>query len=261
VLGFSAFDVRLAANLLSMQLRDRYLGSVLGAFWAIANPLFMLALYTFLFGFVMRVRLPGAETTFAYALWLISGYGPWLGTVEALTASTNSIVGASGIVKNLAIKSELLPMAATFVGALTVGVCLLFVVMLTIADGRGVGAALLWLPVVVAVHFALLVAIGLWLAAANVFVRDLGLALPNLLTIAMFATPIFYPIEALPAILQTITAANPFYILVSAYRSVILEQSMPPVPALLYVVLLATVIFALGLAMFRRVKGQFGSLL
>src|SRR6478752_7517935 len=119
MLGFARTDGRLTVNLLAMNIRDRYLGSSLGSVWAIANPLFMLVLYTFLFGFVFKVRLPGAETTFAYALWLISGYGPWLGTVEALTAATHSVVGASGIVKNLAIKTELLPIAATFVGSLT----------------------------------------------------------------------------------------------------------------------------------------------
>jgi lipopolysaccharide transport system permease protein len=221
----------------------------------------MLALYTFLFGFVLKVRLPGAETTFAYALWLITGYGPWLATVEALSASTQSVVGASGIVKNLAIKTELLPISATFVGLVSIGVCLVFLNVLLLADGRVPGVESLWLPVVVAIHFFLLAAIGLWLGAINVFVRDLGLALPNLLTIAMFATPIFYPVESLPAPLQLLTRANPFFILVESYRSVILTQAAPSLGGLAYVVLLATGLFAGGLIAFRRVKGKFGSML
>lgn len=261
MLGFARSDGRLAINLLAMTIRDRYLGSTLGSVWAIANPLFMLVLYTFLFGFVFKVRIPGAETTFAYALWLITGYGPWLGTVEALSAATNSIVGATGIVKNLPIKTELLPIAATFVGLLTVAVCLVFLNVLLIADGRFIGRQALWLPLVVMVHFAFLVALGLWLGAANVFLRDLGLALPNLLTILMFSTPIFYPIESLPGILQRVTQLNPFYILVEAYRSVVLANRAPAAWGLLYVSIVATVIFLSGLAVFRRVKGNFGSML
>ena len=254
-------DLRLGWNLLVMQVRDRYLGSSLGATWAIANPLFMLLLYTFIFGSVLRIRLPGAETTFAYALWLIAGYGPWLATVEATTASASSVVNAGGIVKNLAIKSELLPVAATCVGLITLAVCLLFIIALTLVDGRAPGWTLLWLPLLIAVHFGLLTAMGFWLSAANVFVRDLGLALPNLLTIAMFATPIFYPIESLPPILQRVTYFNPFYILVRSYRAILLEQGGPSGPGLIFVAALAAVVGVAGLLVFRRLKGQFGSML
>ena len=261
MLGFARSDIRLVRNLVAMQVRDRYLGSSVGAAWAVVNPLFMLTLYTFIFAFVLKVRLPGADSTFGYVLWLIAGYGPWLGTVEALTASTHAVVGSSGIVKNLAIRTELLPMAATFACLITLSVCLLFVVVFIIVDGRGLGWSLAWLPVIVLVHVGLLAAIGLWLSAANVFIRDLGLALPNLLTIAMFATPIVYPIESLPAMLQRVTQANPFYVLISAYRSVLLDQREPHLAGLLYVALLAAVMFVGGLMIFRRLKGQFSSML
>ena len=261
MLGFVRKDVRLARNLVAMHVRDRYLGSSAGAAWAVMNPLFMLTLYTFIFAFVLKVRLPGAESTFAYVLWLIAGYGAWLASVDALTASTQAVVGASGIVKNLAIKTELLPLAATCACLITLGVCLVFVVMLMIVDGRGLGWALAWLPVLVIVHLWLLAAVGLWLSAANVFIRDLGLALPNLLTIVMFATPIMYPIQSLPPALQRVTEANPFYILVTAYRSVILDQQAPHLAGLFYVAALGTVLFAGGLMIFRRLKGQFSSML
>jgi hypothetical protein len=68
----------------------------------------------------LRVRIqgescPGAETTLAYVIWLISGYGPWIANTEAIMGAANSVVGASGLVKNMAFKTELLPIA----GALT----------------------------------------------------------------------------------------------------------------------------------------------
>ena len=254
-------DARLTWNLLAMQVRDRYLGSSLGAAWAVANPIFMLALYTFIFGYVLKVRLPGADTTFAYSLWLIAGYAAWLGTVDAISASTNSVVAATGIVKNLAIKTELLPVAATGVGFITLSVCLLFVVVLTFVDGRGIGWPIALLPVIIAIHFGLLAALGLWLSAATVFVRDVSVALPNVLTIAMFATPIFYPIESLPTPLQHVSRFNPFYILVSAYRSILLDRALPSAAGLLFVAALAVGIGGAGLVIFRRLKGQFSSAL
>ena len=259
--GFNKQDIRLAFNLFSMNVRDRYLGSFLGSVWAIANPLFMLALYTFVFGFVLKVRLPGAETTFAYVIWLISGYGPWLATVEALMASTTSVVGAAGVVKNLAFKTELLPISAAFIGLISLCVSLCFVLTLLLVDRNGPGSFVLWLPVIVFLQFFLIVGLGLWLAPMNVFVRDLSLALPNLLTIVMFATPIFYSIDSMPVLLRRASHANPFYLIAEAYRTTLLQHRAPDGVGLIYVFALAMMLVVSGLRAFRRAKGFFDSAL
>jgi lipopolysaccharide transport system permease protein len=94
-----------------------------------------------------------------------------------------------------------------------------------------------------------------------VFLRDLSIGLPNILTIIMFITPIFYPLESLPPLLQSLSFANPFYLLIDAYRGVLLRQDSPSPVALAYLLLLAFVIFHFGLAAFRRAKGQFNSAL
>lgn len=259
--GFNKQDVRLAFNLFVMNFRDRYLGSSLGSFWAIANPLFMLALYTFVFGYVLKVRLPGAETTLAYVIWLIVGYGPWVATIEAIMSSTTSIVGAAGVVKNLAFKVELLPISAAFVGLISLAVTLFFLLVLMVIAGNIPDWHIVWLPVIVALQFFLIVALGLWLSAINVFVRDLSIALPNILTIILFVTPIFYPLEGLPSLVQKLSFANPFYLISDAYRGVFLHNTTPNLAGMSYVFLLSLTIFYFGLAAFRRVKGYFDSAL
>lgn len=261
MLGFVKQDLRLAFNLLKMNLRDRYLGSSLGSFWAIANPLFMLGLYTFVFGFVFKVRLPGADTTLAYVVWLISGYGPWLATVEALSAATASVVGAAGMVKNMAFKTELVPIAAAMVGMMSLMVSIVFLFVLLFASGNQPSWHVIWLPLIVGLQFFLIVAIGLWLSALNVFFRDLSVALPNLLTIMMFATPIFYPLEAMPAMVQKLSLGNPFYLISTAYRDVMLQHQSPGGGGMLYVFLLAFILFLAGLKAFRRAKGYFDAAL
>jgi lipopolysaccharide transport system permease protein len=258
---FNRQDLRLAANLWKMAVRDRYLGSSLGSFWAVANPLFMLTLATFVFGFVFKVRLPGAESTLEYVIWLIVGYGPWIATTEAIMAATTSVVGAAGVVKNMAFKTELLPISATFIGLISLTVSLCFLLALSVVSGKSPDWHVLWLPVIVALQFFLLAALGLWLSATNVFLRDLSIGLPNILTIIMFITPIFYPLESLPPLLQSLSFANPFYLLIDAYRGVLLRQDSPSPVALAYLLLLAFVIFHFGLAAFRRAKGQFNSAL
>jgi len=259
--GFNKQDSRLAFNLFKINVKDKYMGSSLGSFWAIANPLFMLVLYTFVFGFVFKVRLPGAETTLGYVIWLIVGYGPWIATVEAIMASTTSVVGAAGIVKNMAFKTELLPISAAFVGLISLGVSLAFLLLLMIIAGNAPDWHIVWLPLIVVLQFQLVISLGLWLSALNVFVRDLSLALPNLLTIIMFLTPIFYPIESMPLLVQNLMFINPFYLIADAYRVILLQHQSPGILGLVYVFVLALVLFVAGLAAFRRVKGFFDSAL
>ena len=259
--GFNKQDVRLAFNLFKMNVRDRYLGSSLGSFWAIANPLFMLALYTFVFGFVFKVRLPGAETTLGYVVWLISGYGPWIATTEAIMASTSSVVGASGVVKNMAFKTELLPISAAFVGLISLAVSLCFLLILLAIDGNVPSWHIVWVPLIIALQFFLIVALGLWLSVINVFVRDLSLALPNMLMILMFITPILYPIESMPALVQQVSFVNPFYLIADAYRTTLIHHQSPAFISMVYVLILTLALFIPGLAAFRRAKGFFDSAL
>lgn len=261
MLGFNRQDVLLAFNLFKMNVRDRYLGSSLGSFWAIANPMFMLGLYTFVFGFVFKVRLPGAETTMGYVIWLIIGYGPWIATVEAIMAATTSVVGAAGVVKNMAFKTELLPISAAFVGIISLMVSLSFLLILLVFEGTMPDWHVVWLPLIVMLQFFFIVSLGLWLSAINVFVRDLSIALPNMLTIVMFVTPIFYPIDSMPPLVQKLSFANPFYLISEAYRGVFLRHVTPSLWGMGYVFLLSLIIFYYGLRAFRRAKGHFNSVL
>jgi lipopolysaccharide transport system permease protein len=261
ILGFNASDFRLGFNFFKMNLRDRYLGSSLGTVWAVINPLMMLGIYTFVFGFVFKSKLPGAETTLAYVVWLISGYGPWLATTEGITAATTSVTGSVGIVKNMAFKVEILPLAAAGVAVVSLSVALFFTLVLNAVDGKLPTVALFLLPVIVGVHFLIIGAIGLWLAAANVFIRDLSLVLPNILMVFMFATPIFFPITVFPSLLQKVTCLNPFYQISDFYRRILLQGSCPSAVWLFYVFLFGAFVFAFGLKAFRRTKGYFDSAL
>jgi lipopolysaccharide transport system permease protein len=259
--GFNRYDIRLMINLFKMNVRDRYLGSSLGSVWAIVNPIFMLALFTYIFGFVFKIRLPGAETTLAYVIWLISGYGPWLANTEAITGAANSVVGASGLVKNMAFKTELLPVAGALMGAINLGVSLIFVLALLIWAGSPITWHVTFLPVVMLLQFFWLIALGMWLSAIVVFVRDILQILPTLLTAIMFLTPIFYPFESMPEIIQKVSSANPFYQISEAYRAILIGKHLPSSSGLLFVSVVSLAIFYFGLAAFRRAKGYFDSAL
>ncbi|TAL11928.1 MAG: ABC transporter permease [Nitrospirae bacterium] len=257
VLGFDRHDGKLMWTFFSMNIRDKYLGSSIGSAWAVVNPLIMLGVVTFVFGYVFKVRLPGAETTLAYAAWLISGYGPWLATVEAITAASLSVVASAGLVKNMPFKTELLPVTAALTGLVPLGVSLGFLAVLLFADGNTLTWHAAFGVVVAALQFSFIIALGFFMSAITVFVRDFGFALPNILMAILFATPIFYPVQSTPAVMQTISAANPFYIIAEGYRRSFIYHLAPDAGGLLYVGGLSLALALVGLRLFRRCKGNF----
>ena len=257
-MGFDQADVKFIVNLWRININDRYLGSILGGVWAIVNPLLMFTLFTFVFGYVFQARLPGSDSTMAYSIWLIAGYGPWMANTEALTAAANSIIGNAGLVKNVSFKTEVLPIAATMLGIVPLAVSIIFLLVLQLFSGDGLHWSIVCLPFVVFVQFLFLSALGVLLAAATTFVRDLGILLPNLLMILLFATPIFYPIEALPSFASKLMEFNPIYIIASSYRNVLLDGNVgSSVIPMLIIAVLSLGFLSFSLSLFRRVKGYF----
>jgi lipopolysaccharide transport system permease protein len=261
ILGLNRTDARLALNFFRINLRDKYLGSALGSIWAVANPLLQLGIFTYVFGFVYKIRLPGAETTLAYSIWLIGGYGPWIALQESIMACALCVVSSAPIVKNMAFKTEVLPFAAALTGIVPLTVSMLFLSLLLIADGNPpTWHAILIVPIV-ALQFLFVASLGFFLAAVTVFVRDLAIVLPNLLFALLFATPIFYPVESTPAILRGLSKANPFYIIPESYRTVMIYHKIPDPWALAYVAVISAALSIIGIKVFRRVKGYFGAML
>ncbi|WP_207765417.1 ABC transporter permease [Cuspidothrix issatschenkoi] len=261
ILGFTYQDLKFIFNFCKMNIRDRYLGSSLGSIWAVLNPLLMLGIYTFVFGYVFKSKLPGSDTTLSYAIWLISGYGPWLAINESIMAATTSVVSGAGLIKNIAFKTEVLPVASSLVGFVPLAVSILFLLILLVIDGNlPTWHVIIVIPVTI-ILFWFIIAISFFLSAINVFIRDVSVILPNLLMMLLFATPIFYPLELVPGILQIASQANPFYILAEAYRECILNHNIPNLIALGYVLLISYIIYLVGLKFFQRLKGYFDAFL
>lgn len=254
-------SLRLFLNLFAMSLRDRYLGSTLGGIWAVLNPILMLSLYTFVFGFVIKAKVPGADTTLAYAIWMISGLGPWLATAEGLTLGAHSIISGSSLIKNLSFDSALLVVSQVLTSFVTLAISIVFVCTLMLVTGIALEpTALLVFPLIV-LHFAFLVGLGFMVAVVNVFFRDFGHVLPTLVTVLLFATPVLYPVASVPSALVTVAKLNPFYHFIQSYRSLLVDGQVPDI--LVWMLLTGLSVFTLGagLYLFRRFRNYFESFL
>jgi len=242
-----------------MFLSDRFLGSRLGTIWALLNPLLMLGTYTFVFGFVFKSKLPGADTTLAYATWLIAGYGPWLAISDSLNSAAQSVVSNAGLVKNMAFKTECLPIAASMLGMIPLLISMPFALVLMLIDGNlPTWHVLAAIPGAMLV-FAFVAALGLAAAVLTTFVRDFGVMLPTLLMMLLFATPIFYPAESMPGILRMLAEWNPFYLAVDLMRTPLVFHEVPDFRQWTYVSLITAAVGLINLKLFRRLKGSMSS--
>ena len=219
----------LLLNFFRRELLGRFRGSALGIFWVLVHPLFMFAIYYFVFGYLFGKPGTGAAPSPQYALYMFSGVIAFTALNEGSMRSCTSVVDNGNLVKKVAFPSELLPVPVIMVA--------LMVYLVGAAVCLGVGLAcgvlhpgwtLLLLPVVLLIQFALTLGLGMLLATCHVFARDTGHLWGILATAWMFLTPIFW----FPASLQqtigsglaSLCAWNPAYPLIEAHRLVLGAQ-------------------------------------
>lgn len=244
------------------ELHDRYRGSVIGFAWAFVLPLAMVAVYTFVFGYVFRARWAGAgDDPLAFSLFLYCGLVPYLFLADALGRAPSLLFQYASLVKKVAFPLPLLALAATIAATLHMliglGVLTLFA---TLALGKLPSTALLAplavLPLVVAVLGLVLI-----LAASGVYFRDLAQAIFVVLPALLFLSPVFYPISAVPESVRGWMRANPLTDVIETLRALVIDGAPVALAPWFLAMAAAAMVAALGLLWFRRLTPGFADLL
>ena len=248
-------DVALFRNFFLRELRSRYLGSVSGFAWALLHPLALLGVYHFVFTTVFRATGFAGQSFLAFvaiALW------PWLATQEALQRGTVSLASYGGLIRKVAFSHELVvyaSVAATFALQFAGYVAVLIVLRIAGESIHFEGlivAVPLWLALAVAVT-----GLALLLASLQVFIRDVEHILMPVLMIAMFLTPILYPLSLVPEKLRPWVALNPFGWLVERLRELLLDGNLSVRVDDAIAIVVAALLFVGGRAVFRRLSPYF----
>ncbi len=213
----------LAITLTVHRLRVRYRQSILGPLWAVLQPLLMMLIFTAVFTVISRV--PSGHTP--YALIAYTGLLPWTAFATAVSSGATSLVGHAPLVTRVAFPREILPF--TYVAAALVDAVIASTVLLALMAYYAVPVtpAVLWVVPVMVVLALLSLGLSLALAAFQVHVRDIGLALPALLQLWMFASPVIYPLSAVPAGWRRWYDLNPLVGIVDTFRRATLEGQGP----------------------------------
>jgi len=250
--------LRLALHFIRRDVRNRYLGSFSGGLWALAQPLIQLAVYGFVFVYVFKAdKVPGADSL-GYVPFLALGLWPWVAFSEGISRATTALADNAPLIAKVALPRQVLVFAAVAASFLVHGVG--FCAIALALRAFGVPLDLLALPLALTGFVQLfLLALGLAFvcAAVQVFVRDLAAALPQLLMLWMFASPVFYARESLPVRYQGWFDFNPFAFYPEFFRASLLHSGAVTLAAHALALVVALTMLALGLTVFRRLDPHF----
>jgi homopolymeric O-antigen transport system permease protein len=242
---------------------DRYAGSILGSVWAVGHPLALMAIYVVVFSFVFRVRIPPGASALPldYPAYLMAGYLPWIALQECLLKSTISVASNPSLVKQVVFPVDVLPVKGGIAALLTQLVGTAFLVAYLIARHGVIAWTYLLFPVLLVLQLMTMVGVGLMLAAAGVFVRDLREFVQVGTIAGAFLLPIFYLPEWVPEVLRPLLYLNPGSYIVWCYQDVFYFGFIAHPLAWLVFPLGAMLALYMGLRFFHHVRHSFASAL
>jgi len=232
--------------------QSRYQNSILGAMWAILNPLAMIMVYTVVFSQIMKTRLPGLDNGFGYSIYLCAGIFTWGLFQEILTKSSSMFLDNSHLLKKLRFPKICLPII--IVGSASLNFLIIFSLftLFLVVSGSFPGVSFVALLPVLLLLITFATGLGLIVGVLNVFFRDVGHAFGVLLQFWFWLTPIVYPLGALPERYQSLLMINPMTTIVMACQRILTSGQWPNWERLGVAAVLSLLLCALGLSLLRR---------
>jgi lipopolysaccharide transport system permease protein len=248
----------LLRELVKRDFQSRYAGSALGFAWALLQPLWQLALFTFVFSKVLRMSLAGQARTDSFPIFLFCALIPWIAVQEGISRSTTAITDGAQLVKKMRFPPELLIVSTVLSGLVQAALASVVLVGFLLATGRGSIASTWVLLLVLPLQLALTLGAGLVTATLHVFFRDTVQVIGIVLSTWFYLTPIVYPLSWVPeGVAQAVIGANPLSTVVDLYRQAFLGGQPVAWGPLGALALTASVLLALGLWLFRTFKPAF----
>ncbi len=190
----------------------RYKQTALGAAWALLQPLILMFIFTFFFARLAGIKSEGVP----YPIFAYAGLLPWTFFANAVTTSGNSLVGSTNLITKIYFPRMIIPAAAVVAGLVDLGIAFVLLVALMFYYRVGLHAEVLMLPLLIFLTTLLAAGVGMWMSALNVKYRDVRYALPFLIQIWFFASPIIYPV---PERWRWLLALNPMTGIIQGFRS------------------------------------------
>lgn len=239
------------------EFQSKYRNSLLGAAWTVIQPLAMIVVYTVIFSQVMKAKLPGVDTTFAYSIYLCAGIITWGLFAEISGRAQNIFLEHANLLKKLSFPRLCLPLIVVLNAGLNFAIILgLFTLFLLVAGSFPGWTFFALIPLLV-IQVAFAIGLGISLGVLNVFFRDVGQLFNVVLQFWFWLTPIVYPAAILPEAARKILLSwNPMAPLIAAYQGIFVLGQWPNWETLLMPAIVALLLCVFGLRLFRKRSGE-----
>ena len=231
----------------------RYKQTAIGAAWAIIQPVLTMVIFTLVFARFAKMPSDGLP----YPIFVYAALLPWTYFSRALNQSTISVVGNAHLITKVYFPRLLLPVSAILSGLIDFGVSFVFLVGMMLWYGIMPGWGTLLLPCFIFLAMLTALSVSLWLSVINVRYRDVGQAIPFLIQIWMFVSPVAYPVSVVPEKWRLLYSLNPMAGVIEGFRWALLGNKTPDiVPIVISVIVVLALLFG-GIIFFKRMEETF----
>jgi lipopolysaccharide transport system permease protein len=236
----------------------RYKQSAIGIAWAVVQPLLLAAVFSVFLGYLADIP---SEAGVPYPAFAMSGMVLWLFFAGTMAAATASTIANRELIAKVYFPRVIIPLAAA--AQPLIDFCIAFVVALVVLLVYGVtpSGRIVLLPFAVALALTTALGIGLWLSAINVRYRDVHLAIPFLIMVGLFISPITYPFDLVPESAQAIYSLNPLVGVLELYRWMLFPSADWPGAVVLIPITVSVVLVVTGALYFQRTEHTFADVI
>ena len=241
----------LLRELVARDMKLRYKRSVLGFAWSLVNPLSQLLVLNLIFGLVLPLNIPN------YTSFLFCGLLAWNWFQSSLFGATTAIVDNRELIRRPGFPVAILPVITVTTQLVHFLLALPILLLFLLFQHIPITGAILALPVIIALQYALTLSFAYLVAAVHVTFRDTQHLLGILLFLLFYLSPVFYDASVIPSAYRTLYQVNPMVHLLNAFRAVFLRGELPDAPALAALGAVTACLIVLGYAIFERASYRF----
>lgn len=241
----------LIKQLVQRDFKVRYKRSILGVFWSFLNPLLMMIVQYVVFSQLFKSDIDN------YPVYLLSGLVVFNFFNEGVTVALGSIVGNASLITKVYIPKYIYPVTRVLSSGINLLMSLIPLIIAALLTGEQITKAYLMLPYILVCVVIFTIGLGMMLAAAMTFFRDIQFLWGIFSMIWTYLTPLFYPISIVPEGFRTVIMNNPMYFFVSAVRNIVLDGIAPRPVVFCQCTLTAFVMLVIGCSIFKKTQDKF----
>ena len=259
----------LIAALARKNITVRYKQAYLGIVWAVLKPLTLMLVFTLVRSFI---GIPSGNVP--YPILAFAALLPWIFFQESASEGVMSIVGNAGLIRKIYFPREVFPVVAMTTKLVELGINFLILAGLMVWFGMVPGIQVFWAPLIILYTMLASLTIAFAGAAINVHYRDVGAALPTLLSLVMYASPVIYPLSLVKDkllvergagewsdVLYFLYIMNPLAGIIDSFQNVVLRRLPPDFPTLMPGAILVAIVLPISYLIFKRAESHFADVI